>query len=432
MDVLSQLHRFKESFLYAAIKGGKIEEVESLIQLGADVNWCNPHGVSCLLAAVSQGHIDCAMLILDAGAYVNEIHPKTSETALHICARNGWEDLALELIDKGADVDRKDKDGVSCLSRASLSGYPDLARQLRSHVALCEARAAERAAEEEILIRNHHQEKKYVSRSSRGSDGSLTPTPISDTHLPSVHASSLSPLDVKAPKLDHIHGVHASSTKGVAGTAIRSIRMLQHTVSANELGEDRDTEGYSSEDDERCPQCLARIDAHIDHQVELETLRRLWREEQVAREQAEVKTEAIRNQSATLWAELMRTEELVGGLNDESTRLLSQIDVWKAKATGGNIQNMSLDDLIGYEGELKAVLSAISERKDALIAAQLLALEGGGAHRLCVICQERDRCVLLLPCKHLCLCTECSGTDALVNCPLCRQKIQEKMGIFAS
>ena len=39
MDLSQQLDRMKESFLWAAAKGGCEEEVESLLSIGADVNW---------------------------------------------------------------------------------------------------------------------------------------------------------------------------------------------------------------------------------------------------------------------------------------------------------------------------------------------------------------------------------------------------------
>ncbi|KAH7670080.1 putative E3 ubiquitin ligase protein [Dioscorea alata] len=38
--------------------------------------------------------------------------------------------------------------------------------------------------------------------------------------------------------------------------------------------------------------------------------------------------------------------------------------------------------------------------------------------KCCRVCQERDVCVLLLPCKHLCLCKDCAS--ALDTCPVCR------------
>lgn len=50
----------------------------------------------------------------------------------------------------------------------------------------------------------------------------------------------------------------------------------------------------------------------------------------------------------------------------------------------------------------------------------------------CVICQERTKCILLLPCRHVCMCSECSDMFQLYDnaCPICRNHIEETMRIF--
>ncbi|XP_066138439.1 E3 ubiquitin-protein ligase RNFT1-like [Euwallacea fornicatus] len=50
----------------------------------------------------------------------------------------------------------------------------------------------------------------------------------------------------------------------------------------------------------------------------------------------------------------------------------------------------------------------------------------------CVICQERVKCILLLPCKHVCLCEECSEKmkDYKDECPICRSYIMDAMKIY--
>ncbi|RYG94958.1 hypothetical protein EON65_56680 [archaeon] len=50
--------------------------------------------------------------------------------------------------------------------------------------------------------------------------------------------------------------------------------------------------------------------------------------------------------------------------------------------------------------------------------------------RLCTICMEDDRTVLLMPCRHLCLCSKCSEQSMLQLCPICRNRIQEKVTVF--
>ena len=54
---------------------------------------------------------------------------------------------------------------------------------------------------------------------------------------------------------------------------------------------------------------------------------------------------------------------------------------------------------------------------------------------LCVVCMEREKRVVLLPCKHCCMCKEC--TDQIVahwrdqaQCPVCRQLIVDTLEPF--
>lgn len=73
----------------------------------------------------------------------------------------------------------------------------------------------------------------------------------------------------------------------------------------------------------------------------------------------------------------------------------------------------------------------VPEDEDSNVAAQSV--------KLCVICQEKTPNIVLLPCKHLVLCDECSlklQADAIVNneeghrCPCCRASVQDVMQIY--
>ena len=51
---------------------------------------------------------------------------------------------------------------------------------------------------------------------------------------------------------------------------------------------------------------------------------------------------------------------------------------------------------------------------------------------LCVVCQDRPKTVILLPCRHLCLCSICrvhlaSGGQ---NCPICRREIFDTIRVY--
>ena len=57
-------------------------------------------------------------------------------------------------------------------------------------------------------------------------------------------------------------------------------------------------------------------------------------------------------------------------------------------------------------------------------------------NRKCVVCQDQPKTVLVLPCKHMCLCVDCAHTIASLRsrlrrvCPLCRGRIQTVMNVY--
>ena len=55
--------------------------------------------------------------------------------------------------------------------------------------------------------------------------------------------------------------------------------------------------------------------------------------------------------------------------------------------------------------------------------------------RLCVICQDNVKNILLMPCRHVCMCRQClreirQGRLGLLQCPLCRTRIESSLEVF--
>jgi hypothetical protein len=86
------------------------------------------------------------------------------------------------------------------------------------------------------------------------------------------------------------------------------------------------------------------------------------------------------------------------------------------------LESMSLEQYNELESQLKRSLACVSTRKERL--------SYQSDHLKCVICLEKEKCILLLPCGHLCLCESCSGNSSLRDCPICRKRIGIKQRAY--
>lgn len=92
-EINHHIERFKESFLCAAARGGRIEECASLISLGANINWRENNEDNPLLAAVRNSLQHVAALLLAHGANP-AIRDRDGNTVMHLAAINGDEGMA--------------------------------------------------------------------------------------------------------------------------------------------------------------------------------------------------------------------------------------------------------------------------------------------------------------------------------------------------
>lgn len=104
------------ALLFAA-RAGDLGSVKRLVAAGADLNAASSEGVTPLIAA-SAGMVAIA---------ANEYHLSVSPS--------GHQDVALLLLEKGADPNRKDKFGQTALHGAAETGRPKLVEALLAHKA---------------------------------------------------------------------------------------------------------------------------------------------------------------------------------------------------------------------------------------------------------------------------------------------------------
>ena len=52
--------------------------------------------------------------------------------------------------------------------------------------------------------------------------------------------------------------------------------------------------------------------------------------------------------------------------------------------------------------------------------------------KLCVVCQDNEKCIMILPCRHLCICQDCQGPLQLQNnhCPICRRLVRQTIKAY--
>merc|ERR1712062_721720 len=57
--------------------------------------------------------------------------------------------------------------------------------------------------------------------------------------------------------------------------------------------------------------------------------------------------------------------------------------------------------------------------------------------KLCVVCQDREKCIMILPCRHLCICESCQVSlmqriDRAHSrtCPICRKIVKQTIKAY--
>ena len=96
--------------LFEMIKIGDVDGVRWAVQMGADLDTRNEHGMTPLHYAALIGEADCVRILVQAGADVNA-KDTYGRRPLHFAAMSGEEAECVRiLVQAGADVDAKDTD----------------------------------------------------------------------------------------------------------------------------------------------------------------------------------------------------------------------------------------------------------------------------------------------------------------------------------
>ncbi len=119
--------RFGDTPLMAAVLQGRVEVAKKLRARGAAVN---TPGWTPRIYAATGGHEELVRWLLAEGAAIDAASPNGT-TALMMAAREGRYGAAVLLIEKGADVNRRNEAGATALGFAQATGDKTLEERLR-------------------------------------------------------------------------------------------------------------------------------------------------------------------------------------------------------------------------------------------------------------------------------------------------------------
>lgn len=129
---IDQPDSFGATPLHMAVLGGQTEIVELLISKGADVNIKSKNGKIPLQMAFEKDAPDIVEVFIKQGLAINSNINQYGRTLLHEAAIMGKIKIASFLIDKGAVIDARDKDGKSPLDLALICDHQNVAELLIS------------------------------------------------------------------------------------------------------------------------------------------------------------------------------------------------------------------------------------------------------------------------------------------------------------
>jgi ankyrin repeat protein len=120
--------------LREAIREKDIAKVKQLIDAGAKINIPFDNGWTALHQAMTVGDTDVIKdiikLLIRKGAHVNAQTERSGQTSLMMATQIGDKDIVQILLNAGADVTLKDKNGLSAMDHAKLQDKREIGRML--------------------------------------------------------------------------------------------------------------------------------------------------------------------------------------------------------------------------------------------------------------------------------------------------------------
>jgi ankyrin repeat protein len=120
--------------LFNVSLNGDYGSLKKLIDDCGDINrkYHNEGNMTALMLAIWNDHVDCATLLLDSGANINDVD-KYGWTALKAASYTGAIDCVKLLLEYGADPNIKDSEGWTALMNATRNAHTECADLLEAY-----------------------------------------------------------------------------------------------------------------------------------------------------------------------------------------------------------------------------------------------------------------------------------------------------------
>jgi len=118
------------NFLEKTISSGDKTTLEALINNGAKIDQRNSDKETALLKALESKHEDIAMLLIEKGADVNVQGKRGENTPLILAAEHGFKNVVEQLFKKGAKIDQRNSSKKTALLKALEKKHEDIAMLL--------------------------------------------------------------------------------------------------------------------------------------------------------------------------------------------------------------------------------------------------------------------------------------------------------------
>jgi len=141
--------------------------------------------------------------------------------------------------------------------------------------------------------------------------------------------------------------------------------------------------------------------------------------------------ERLRQEEAAcerLQTEVAELQETTLAKSEEATLLQKDAARWRLLTDPGSLDDVNSDEINRALEVLSPAMTRLHAETVRRCRQARRQLDDELEQQLCVVCKDRKKAVLFVPCLHVCVCEECRGRLRPYRCPICKEPVQSFMG----